>query len=111
MDQKRLILAIAISVAILVGFQFLLPHAPRPVPNDQPSASTAEAMQVSPGSNQSNTIGATPQDAGNVPVAPPAEVPRMKIAAPRVEGSVSLLGARVDDLVLRDYRETIEPTS
>ena len=32
MDQKRLITAIAVSIAILVGFQFLLPKAPpRPV--------------------------------------------------------------------------------
>ena len=35
----------------------------------------------------------------------------MKIAAHRVRGSISLLGARLDDLVLTDYRETLAPNS
>src|SRR5260221_336045 len=30
---------------------------------------------------------------------------------PSVSGSISLLGGRIDDLVLRDYRETIDPSS
>jgi YidC/Oxa1 family membrane protein insertase len=41
----------------------------------------------------------------------PKEVPRLKISAHRVRGSISLLGARLDDLVLTDYRETLEPGS
>ena len=35
----------------------------------------------------------------------------MTIAAHRVRGSISLLGARLDDLVLTDYRETLAPNS
>jgi YidC/Oxa1 family membrane protein insertase len=41
----------------------------------------------------------------------PKDVPRVKIDAPRIRGSISLLGARIDDLVLVDYRETLSPTS
>ena len=103
MDTKRLFLAIAISVAILAGFQFLLPHAPPP----RSVASTDTATAPLP----SATVGVTPQDAGAAPVMPPAKVPRVKIEAARVQGSVSLLGARIDDLVLRDYRETLAPDS
>jgi YidC/Oxa1 family membrane protein insertase len=44
-------------------------------------------------------------------LAEPADVPRVKINAPKVEGSLNLLGAKLDDLVLRDYRERIAPAS
>ena len=104
MDQKRLFLAIAISVAILLGFQLLLPKpAPRAV---------QQATQFTPAE-------LAPRPTGDVaapgtqpmPVPPPRDVPRLKIAAPRVQGSISLLGARLDDLVLRDYHEEVDPDS
>ncbi len=40
-----------------------------------------------------------------------AESPRVGIETARVVGSVSLRGARIDDVSLRDYRETVEPSS
>lgn len=106
MDQKRLFLAIAISLAIMIGFQTLLaPHLPQP-PAKQ---TTTEAANTGAG------VGATP---GVTPAAPvstvatvPKDVPRVPIDARRVKGSISLLGGRIDDLVLTDYRETIDPAS
>ncbi len=35
-------------------------------------------------------------------------MPRVAFTAPRVEGRISLVGARLDTLVLRDYRQAIE---
>src|SRR3978361_1353051 len=109
MDQKRLFLAIAVSLAILLGFQMLVaPHLPKPLP--QQIAQTG-------GSGTSEHPVTTPQEGSPgsaVPAAPaadPAAVPRVKILAPRVEGSVNLLGAKLDDLVLRDYREQRTPHS
>jgi YidC/Oxa1 family membrane protein insertase len=109
MDQKRLFLAIAISLAIMIGFQTLL--AP-PVP--PPQQATTEAGRTA-------TTGADgiPMPSVTAPVAAPVaaaaavpkEVPRVRIEARRVKGSISLLGARIDDLVLTDYRETIDPDS
>ena len=107
MDQKRLMLAIAISIAILLGFQLILPPP-------QPSrVQTAE--QVSKNTPTTATPRPTfdPASPGTQPVTipPPREVPRLPIAAPKVQGSVSLLGARIDDLVLRDYHVEVERTS
>src|SRR5580698_2927503 len=103
MDQKRLFLAIAVSLAILLGFQMLIaPHLPKPPPRQiaQTTEPSAAPLEGSPGA-------AVPP----APAAEPRTVPRVKIDAPRVQGSVNLLGAKLDDLVLKDYREEIAPDS
>ena len=100
-------LAIAISIAILLGYQMLVrPYLPQPAPT---VAHTAQTGATAP--KPSDTLGVTPSDAGTAPVAVPREVPRLRIEAPLVSGSISLVGARLDDLTLRDYRETIDPKS
>src|SRR4051794_178458 len=109
MDQNRLFLAIAISVAILLGFQFLMPHQPAP-------------QRAAEQTTQSTPSGATPRPTldpatpGTQPVAvaPPADqpnAPRLQIAGAKVQGSVNLIGARLDDVVLRDYHEEVSPSS
>ncbi len=91
-------LAIGISIAILIGFQLISARIVPPAPPPETLAETS----------------AQPAATAPAPV-PPAEAaaaeaaraaPRLAIDAPSVTGSVSLLGARLDDLVLRDYRET-----
>ncbi len=112
MDQKRLPLFIALSVAILLLFQYLAPaknHAElarqaaqttRTTPSDQTPAPTHDPAP--PGSQPEHVP---------PPTLDPAKVPRLAIEAPRVTGSLSLLGARLDDLRLRGYRETIDKNS
>jgi len=107
MDQKRLFLAIALSVAIMFAFQALLPQSPR----HKPPVTTAEHSETAPPATAPkppDTLGAARQDAGNLP---PANGPKLAIEAPRVSGSISLLGARFDNLVLDDYHETTSKTS
>ncbi|OJW27230.1 MAG: membrane protein insertase YidC [Rhodospirillales bacterium 69-11] len=108
MDQKRLFLAIAVSLAILLGFQWLIaPHLPKP------PAQTSQTAQTTLPSKTPATPPEGSPGAGAAPaaVAVPKNVPRVQIAGRRVEGSVSLLGARIDDLVLKDYKETLAPDS
>jgi YidC/Oxa1 family membrane protein insertase len=107
MEQKNLPLFIAISVAILLLSQYLFPHRALP-PAVHQAAVSAHASQSSPTAPVHDMAGPS---AGLAPVPPPANVPRASISAPRVEGSISLLGARLDDLRLRDYRDTIAKTS
>ena len=40
-----------------------------------------------------------------------AEAPRVKIRTPRLNGSIDLIGARIDDLTLVNYHETTDPKS
>ncbi len=106
MDQKNLLAAIAISIAILLGFQFLLPKAP-----PRPALQTAEQL------NQPAAPDARPRPDPSFPgtepvsVPQPREVPRLPINAPKVSGTIDLRGAMLDDLVLRDYHEEVDPGS
>ena len=108
MDQKRLFLAIAVSVAILLVFQVLIaPHLPQP-PKPPPQAVSHETTQTAATPAQGTPAAGAPVASAQTV---PKEVPRVQIAAHRVRGSISLLGARLDDLVLTDYRETLAPDS
>jgi YidC/Oxa1 family membrane protein insertase len=107
MDQKRLILAIAVSLAIMLGFQaFVAPHLPKP-----PAPTTAGApASMTAGLTQGPGAGIQPtpeREANRVP----SNAPRVAIDAKKLTGSISLLGARLDNVVLTDYRETVEPDS
>ena len=102
MDQKRLLIAIALSVAILLGFQYLLPKPPVKLATVETSAiaQTAQAPAASAPASVITDQGAAEKNA-----------PRVTFSGPKVQGSVNLLGARLDDVVMRDYRETISPGS
>ncbi len=105
MDQKRLITAIAISLAILISFQLLMPKAPKQPQLQQAAQSQQAAAPAKPVVNPSYS-GTEPEA-----VAPPKNTPRVPINAPKVAGSVNLRGAMLDDLVLRDYHEEVSPGS
>jgi YidC/Oxa1 family membrane protein insertase len=134
-DQKNLILAIAISVVIMVGFQFLFegPRKERELALQQqqaaqqqttkPASPTAPAQPAAPQPAspsqtgqatlpQPPTSAAPPQPtSATAPEAPTAAAPRIDIATPRLHGSISLLGGRIDQLTLSDYHVTIDPQS
>ena len=106
MEQKRLIIAIAASLVILLGFEFLVaPHLPHPKA-PPPVASTVHS---------GDTAG-TAKPMGNMAMASASSAasgpsPTVAIKAPSVDGSISLRGALLDNLVLTDYHETVDPKS
>lgn len=104
MEQKRLLLAIAISIAILLGFQlFISPHLPHP-PAAKPVAAQSQANPAAAPNGEPGSSAA----AAAVPVTP---APRLAIDAPSLRGSLNLRGAMLDDLWLRDYHVTQDPKS
>jgi YidC/Oxa1 family membrane protein insertase len=118
MDQKNLILAIAISVMILLTFQMLF-EQPR-VEREQVARKAAEQQQTVETMKPQSAAPAP----GGVPIpgrpdaaAPPvresviARAERVRIETKRLKGSLSLTGALIDDLTLADYHETTDPGS
>ncbi len=137
-DNKNLVLAIALSVAILFGFEYYNKLTnPQPLPGEQTTTqnqtqSPASATPASPGtpapSTQLRNSPAAQAPAGAVPSAPGAtdtasplaidnrqavlaKSKRIAIDTPRLHGSIALKGGLIDDLTLADYRETIDPDS
>lgn len=127
-DQRNLLLAIVLSLAILLGFQFFLPQEPPP---EVPQTSEQFAGQTTGQAGQGGTVPSTvPGAAGSspapsIPGSPGitgvtaaqsrsdllAAAPRVRIETPKLQGSISLTGGRLDDLVLTELRETIEEGS
>jgi YidC/Oxa1 family membrane protein insertase len=126
-DQKNLILAIVLSVAIILLFQMVIAPPQRPT---QPQTSTQPASpSATPGTPPGTTQPpAATQPPGTLPPAPgtpPATVPprpasrddilkaspRVPIDASRVRGSISLKGGMLDDVTLKDYREAVQKSA
>jgi YidC/Oxa1 family membrane protein insertase len=100
-DQtKNLILAFALSLAVLMGWFALFPP-PQTDPAD--SVPQAELLPPPPGEG-----GGTPMETTADPL---TQTVRVAIDTPRLVGSIALTGGRFDDLQLRDYRETVAPDS
>lgn len=104
-NQRNIILAIVLSLALFLGWQVVMvkffPAPDKPVATVspaavQPAAASAAAEEASTARNLATEL-ASPQ--------------RVKIDAPELEGSINLVGARVDDIEFRSHRETIERTS
>jgi YidC/Oxa1 family membrane protein insertase len=123
-DQKNLLLAIVLTGVVLIGWQYLFagPQLERQRQLAQQQAQQQQAQQPLPNAQP----GAVPQAApGTVPQAPAlpsaaqtqtreaalAASPRIRIDTPRLSGSLALMGGRIDDLALVQYRETVDPNS
>jgi YidC/Oxa1 family membrane protein insertase len=110
MEQKNLWIAIAVSVAILLAWTFLI-EGPR-MQGQQAQQAAQQQQQAQQQAQPSDQ--AAPQDQGRKTLSREEalkESPRVAIDSPRLTGSISLKGSRIDDLVLKDYRETLDPKS
>jgi YidC/Oxa1 family membrane protein insertase len=118
-QNKNLILATALSFAvILVWFLLFPPEDPAPVDTLPETSTTADVPQaVIPGAGVPGAD--TTQPAAIPGVTTPTDTrqtalqttERVEIVTDRLGGSISLQGGRIDDLALMDYRETTNPDS
>ena len=122
-ENRSTILAIILSGLVLIAWQFLY-NGPQMA---RQRAQQAELQKSAPQPNATATPEAAPSSSaprpsaalpGNEQVQPAvsreaaiAATPRVKIDTPRLTGSISLKGARIDDLALVHYRETVDPNS
>jgi YidC/Oxa1 family membrane protein insertase len=101
-NQRNLILAIVLSVLVFVGWTFVAQRY-FPQTTEVVKGKAVPAQAAIPAASRPVVI----RDRALVI----KDSPRVAISTPRVAGSINLKGARLDDLVLIDHRETIAKNS
>ena len=122
-DTRNLFLAIALSVLVMAAWQYFYAgplyqreHQSQTQANTAAPASGA-APSAAPGAPGASIPGAASPPGGPAPsvAGTVAEVlaasPRVTIDTPSIGGSIDLKGGKFDDIILKDYRETIDPKS
>ncbi|MEM1130487.1 MAG: membrane protein insertase YidC [Pseudomonadota bacterium] len=111
-QNKNLILATALSFLVILVWFLLFPPEEPPAPTPVTDSTVSDSLT---GDDIASAPPALQAPAGAEPLAqepaPGADIARLDITTPRLSGSISLLGGRIDQLTLLDYRETIEPDS
>src|SRR5271154_3628103 len=127
-DNRNTIFAVILSGLVLIGWQYFFNI---PQMEKQRAAQQAQNQMTKPALDAGSTAApkASPSPAANAPATnAPANVeagslttvsretaiaatPRIRIDTPRLSGSISLKGARIDDLALVQFRETVDPQS
>jgi YidC/Oxa1 family membrane protein insertase len=110
-DNRNLIIAIVLSLAILGAWEFFIgaPH----MREEQARQAAAAHVQKKPDATQASVPQAAAPPAAHLPRAAALKQggPRIAIQTPSVDGSLLLKGAKLDDLRLKNYHDTVDPTS
>ena len=117
-DQNNFLMAIVLSLAVLLGWQFFVtePRLEEERARQQAEASISEntsdpaasAVRDAPQNDLAGEItpqaeSAAPQVARTAVTAGFASAPRLSVETSQLTGSIALMGARFDDLILKAY--------
>ena len=125
-ENRNTILAVILSGLVLIAWQYLYNIPQMEKQRAAQQAELAQKQAANPATPATTAPGATPAAPGQQAGAPatPASAapiqsrasaiaagPRVKIDTPSISGSIALTGARIDDVALVKYRETVDPNS
>ena len=107
-NSRNLILASILSLLVIVGWFALFPPAEKEAATNDEAAQTSDAL----------TPAAPDETNGEAEQPLPAEdqnrfrdTARLAVDTPALKGSIALMGGRIDDLLLKNYHETIDKNS
>ncbi|MGD9738544.1 MAG: membrane protein insertase YidC [Bauldia sp.] len=122
-NNRNFIIAIALSVLVLVVWQVFVANpqveSARQAAEEAAATQAAQTETVTPaapvGAEPAVVAAATPAVCAVTQVTTREEAlvqnPRIAIETPALTGSINLCGARIDDLRLNHYQETVDPDS
>jgi YidC/Oxa1 family membrane protein insertase len=116
-DKRNLITAILLSVLILIGWNFIAERffpappppkaAPKAVPGTAPAPAAGTGELGAPSAAATAAAPAPTVQGPRTLAAALAEGARVRIETPKLKGSLNPVGARIDDLTLTNYRQSI----
>src|SRR6188472_3987568 len=111
-ENRNTIIAIVLSALVLIAWQYFynIPQMEKDRAAHQ-AQSELNKSQTEAAPNSPTPVQPAAESAVVARDAAIASKPRVKISTPRLSGSLSLTGARIDDLLLTKYRETVDPAS
>lgn len=107
-DKKNIILAVLLTAAILFGWPYVSTYF---FPAANPPATKIEGGKTTAVANPAADPAADSVTAIRDRALVLKESPRIPIRTPKLDGSINLKGARIDDIVLPTYSETIAKDS
>ncbi|MEL6529736.1 MAG: membrane protein insertase YidC [Pseudomonadota bacterium] len=117
-NQRNLLLAVALSGLLILGWDFAMRAFYPEAAVSAPAEEVETAAQASAGGTPGTSTVAADLDGDAVPDAGPvdlsaalADPQRVAIDTPRLAGSINLVGAQIDDIVLKDYRQSVDKDS
>ena len=112
-DTRNMILAVVISALVLIGWQFYF-GAPQ-LKKDHAAQQAAQNAKtgVAPPSPTSLAAPGAPTPAAEIKTRAEALAltARVPIDTPSLGGSINLAGGLIDDVILKTYHETVDPSS
>ena len=103
-DTRNLIAAICLSMSVLIGYQILFGEpAQQNVKKEQQLVDKNNEPSIELPKDNNTSLTEVTKKTRNID--------RINIVNDELQGSISLLGARIDDLVLKNYRKTLDPES
>ncbi len=108
-ETRNLVAAICLSMAVLIGYQILFVD---------PKKDLYQQEKITKENNDTSNI-PLPENLGSGIITSDntestdqnKTVPRISMESKEVSGSISLRGARIDDITLTQYRESLDPES
>ena len=106
-DNRNLVLAIVCSALLVIGYQIFFELPKQQALEEQALKEQKELILTAPenSSQSQQEVETSIKDEKII------NAPRISIDTPSIEGSISLAGARIDDIVLKNYTKNLDPQS